>query len=84
MTHVLDACAAASVPVIVLDRPNPIGGDMGAAEGPLLDDAYHSLLGPASFSFVPLARSRRIALPSGSMYCSRLSPCQMAERWPRL
>jgi uncharacterized protein YbbC (DUF1343 family) len=49
MTHVLDACAAAGAPVIVLDRPNPIGGDMRDAEGPLLDDDYHSLLGRAPF-----------------------------------
>lgn len=49
MTHMLDACAAAGIPVVVLDRPNPIGGEISDAEGPLLDDAYRSLLGRASF-----------------------------------
>ena len=33
MIHCLDACAAASVPMVVLDRPNPIGGRR--VEGPL-------------------------------------------------
>lgn len=47
MTHVLDACAKAGLPVIVLDRPNPLGGDLHNAEGPLLDEAHHSLLGRA-------------------------------------
>ena len=49
MTHVLDACAAAGLPVIVLDRPNPLGGDVRDAEGPLLDDEHRSLLGRARF-----------------------------------
>lgn len=33
MMHCLDACAAAGVPMIVLDRPNPIGG--ARVDGPL-------------------------------------------------
>ena len=33
--HCLDACAAASLPMVVLDRPNPIGGRR--IEGPLSD-----------------------------------------------
>jgi uncharacterized protein YbbC (DUF1343 family) len=46
MTHVIDACAAASVPVVVLDRPNPLGGDLAAAEGPILDETItESLVG---------------------------------------
>jgi uncharacterized protein YbbC (DUF1343 family) len=49
MTHLLDACAAIGLPVIVLDRPNPLGGDMHDAEGPMLDDAQRSLLGRAAF-----------------------------------
>jgi len=37
------ACAAASVEVVVLDRPNPIGGE--AIEGALLDERFHSFVG---------------------------------------
>lgn len=39
LSHVLEACAAAGLPLVVLDRPNPIGGDLRSAEGPLLDEA---------------------------------------------
>ncbi len=37
------ACAAAGVEVVVLDRPNPIGGD--AVEGALLDERFRSFVG---------------------------------------
>lgn len=45
MTHVLDACAASDVPVMVLDRPNPLGGRPEDAEGPLLDLEFSSFIG---------------------------------------
>ena len=38
----MKACAAAGIPVVVLDRPNPIGG---AVEGPMLDPDYRSFVG---------------------------------------
>jgi uncharacterized protein YbbC (DUF1343 family) len=38
MTHVLEACARFNKPLIILDRPNPIGGDLNFAEGPMLDE----------------------------------------------
>ncbi len=37
------ACAAAGIEVVVLDRPNPIGGD--AVEGALLDERFTSFVG---------------------------------------
>ncbi len=45
LTHVIDACAAAGVPVVVLDRPNPLGAALASAEGPLLEPAHASFLG---------------------------------------
>lgn len=38
MTYVMEACASYDKPFIVLDRPNPIGGDISKAEGPMLDE----------------------------------------------
>lgn len=35
--HVLRVCAEAQKPLIVLDRPNPLGGELSMAEGPLLN-----------------------------------------------
>ena len=39
----MEAAAALNIPVIVLDRPNPIRGDI--IEGPLLDLEYQSFIG---------------------------------------
>ncbi|MDE3236818.1 MAG: DUF1343 domain-containing protein [Bacteroidota bacterium] len=38
MTHVLEACALHKKPLIILDRPNPLSGNMALAEGPFLDE----------------------------------------------
>ncbi|HJS55834.1 MAG TPA: DUF1343 domain-containing protein [Chitinophagaceae bacterium] len=38
MTYVMEACAKYNKQLIVLDRPNPIGGDLDMAEGPMLDE----------------------------------------------
>jgi uncharacterized protein YbbC (DUF1343 family) len=43
IAHVMEAAGKAGVPVVVLDRPNPIGGD--ALEGPLLDPELASFVG---------------------------------------
>ena len=39
LSHVMEACAEAGRPLVVLDRVNPVGGDLCAAEGPVLDVA---------------------------------------------
>lgn len=46
--HLLHAAADAGVPVVVLDRPNPLGGVLDAAEGPLLADDCRSFVGESS------------------------------------
>lgn len=46
LLHCLQACAIAGIPVVVLDRPNPLGGNV--AEGPLLNPALRSFVGGAS------------------------------------
>jgi len=38
MTYVMEACAKYNKPLIILDRPNPIGGNIEMAEGPMLDE----------------------------------------------
>lgn len=44
MLYCLEACAANGVPVVVLDRPNPLGGF--AVEGPALRPGFESFVGP--------------------------------------
>jgi len=43
MLHVLEACARDGKSVLVLDRPNPLGGDR--VQGNVLDPAYRSFVG---------------------------------------
>ncbi|MEP7254919.1 MAG: DUF1343 domain-containing protein [Ferruginibacter sp.] len=38
MSYVMEASALYNKPLIILDRPNPIGGNINKAEGPLLDE----------------------------------------------
>ena len=45
LTYCLEACSAAGVPVLVLDRPNPLGGH--TVEGPLLEEEFTSFVGRA-------------------------------------
>ncbi|MCZ7540949.1 MAG: DUF1343 domain-containing protein [Anaerolineae bacterium] len=44
LAYVMQAAAEQRLPLIVLDRPAPIGGHK--VEGPLLDPAYRSFVGP--------------------------------------
>ena len=43
--HLMSACARTGTRVVVLDRPNPLGGDLQSAAGPVLDLACRSFLG---------------------------------------
>jgi uncharacterized protein YbbC (DUF1343 family) len=43
LSHVMEAAGEAGLPVIVLDRPNPIGGE--SVEGPVLDPSLASFVG---------------------------------------
>lgn len=44
MLYCLEACAAVGLPVIILDRPNPLGGT--EVEGPALAPGFESFVGP--------------------------------------
>ncbi len=46
ISYCLEACAKAQIPLIVLDRPNPLGGQ--TIEGPLLEPGFTSFVGRAS------------------------------------
>jgi uncharacterized protein YbbC (DUF1343 family) len=38
LTYISEACSTYNKPLIILDRPNPLGGDLSKAEGPMLDE----------------------------------------------
>jgi uncharacterized protein YbbC (DUF1343 family) len=46
MTHIMEACGKAGVPVMILDRPNPLGAGV---DGAPLDPAHASLVGRYNF-----------------------------------
>ncbi|MFC1483489.1 exo-beta-N-acetylmuramidase NamZ domain-containing protein [Candidatus Neomarinimicrobiota bacterium] len=43
LTLMMEACARENIPIWVVDRPNPVRGDM--VEGPILDTAFASFVG---------------------------------------
>ena len=45
MTYWIEAAAKLNKKVIILDRPNPLGGNQSLTEGPMLDDTISSFIG---------------------------------------
>jgi len=45
MTYWIEAAAKYNKQVVLLDRPNPLGGNMSRSEGPMLDDTISSFIG---------------------------------------
>lgn len=45
LTHVMEVAAAAKKKLIILDRPNPVSGNLELAEGPILDESQASFIG---------------------------------------
>ena len=65
----MEACAEAGVEFVVLDRPNPLGGER--VEGPMLDDRFRSFVGQWN---VPYAYG---------MTCGELAEMINGEGWIR-
>lgn len=45
MTYWIEAAAKYNKQVIILDRPNPLGGNLALSEGPILDESITSFIG---------------------------------------
>ena len=45
MDLVLEACNEYKLPVVILDRPNPLGGRLDYKEGPVIDPSNYSFIG---------------------------------------
>ena len=45
MTYVMESCAAYNKPLLILDRPNPISGNILLAEGPMPEENSSSFIG---------------------------------------
>jgi uncharacterized protein YbbC (DUF1343 family) len=77
MQRALTACALASVPVVVLDRPNPLGR---RADGPVLDQAFASGVGIA-----PVALQHGLTLGELATFLdAEVLPAETGRRLPAL
>ena len=43
MSYMLEACANYNIPILILDRPNPLGGEI--VRGPILEEGFESFVG---------------------------------------
>lgn len=50
LIKLMEGCSDAGVPLVVLDRPNPIGGDV--VDGPVLDTAFRSFIGIVPIPYI--------------------------------
>lgn len=85
MTYVMEACAQYSIEMMVLDRPNPIGGNLQWAEGPMLDEQHcSSFIGRWSIPIRHCCTLGELALYFRSTRLPHLNltvlPCQNWER----
>ena len=67
MTLAMEACAEAHIPIVVLDRPDPLGGL--SAEGPVLPDSLRSFVGMLPLPIVY------------GLTCGELAKMINGERW---
>ncbi len=78
----MEACAAAGIPVWMLDRPNPIGKI--AADGPLLQKEYFTFVGGAS---IPLCHRMTLGEMAVWIREKHVPQCELhvirAEGWRR-
>ncbi len=90
LSHLMEACASAGVPLAILDRPNPLGGDLAVAEGPMLDEGRcSSFVGRwaipirHSLTLAELARYwQRTRIPSLRLQVIPCAGWRRSERWP--
>lgn len=87
--HLLSACAHAGTRVVVLDRPNPLGGDLASAAGPVLDLACRSFIGDDAIpirhqlTLGELARHwQREQFPKGHLDVIACDGWTRTMRWP--
>jgi uncharacterized protein YbbC (DUF1343 family) len=82
LLYLMEACAAANVSVIVLDRPNPINGR--DVEGNLLDPLFASFVGPHP---VPMRHGMTLGELAMLYNSSRSIGCRLAvigmQKWDR-
>jgi uncharacterized protein YbbC (DUF1343 family) len=84
MTHVMEACALHKKKLVILDRPNPVSGNMDLAEGPMLDESLASFIGRWA---IPVRHSCTLGELALYFNASRNIQCDLeivtCEEWER-
>jgi len=85
MTYMMQSCVENDKRIFVLDRPNPIGGDLDLVEGPLLDeDVCSSFVGRWS---IPIRHSCTLGELARYFKATRLKNCDLEiiqiQHWKR-
>lgn len=85
--EVMEACAPLGIAVVILDRPNPLGGE--AIEGPVIDTDLISFIGPAPLPVTHGLTLGELALfyrdwkaLNIDIHISHLENWQRSQRWP--
>lgn len=90
LSHLMESCASTGIPLAILDRPNPLGGDLACAEGPMLDElSCSSFVGRWS---IPVRHSltlgelalhwRSTRVPNLRLHVVPCAEWQRRESWP--
>ncbi len=84
MSYMMEACAQHGKKLIILDRPNPVSGNMQLAEGPMLDETEASFIGRWS---IPVRHSCTLGELADYFNRSRNIQCNLevirCENWNR-
>jgi uncharacterized protein YbbC (DUF1343 family) len=85
--EVIEACAPLGIAVVILDRPNPLGGE--SVEGPLIDTDLMSFIGPAPLPVTHGLTMGELALfyrdwkgLNIDIQISRVQGWRRAQKWP--
>jgi uncharacterized protein YbbC (DUF1343 family) len=88
LAYCLEECAAHKIAMIVLDRPNPLGGEK--IEGPMLEDECHSFIGHVKLPVVHGLTLGEIARYHAAQNCldvelhvTEIQGWNRAMRWPQ-
>lgn len=88
MFHLLEACAARAIAIVILDRPNPLGGEI--VEGPTIEADLQSFVGLAPLPIVHGMTMAELASWFASyaeldveILVSRVENWTRTQRWPQ-
>lgn len=78
MIEVLDACAEYSIPCMILDRPNPLGGEV--VSGGIVDDSLRSFIGRIPIPYVHGCTMGELATMANAEHWLTTNPSRRTQK----